>query len=320
MGPKTTVSLDASCSSFVSSFQWQLTPPSTSTATVIGSNTARASFQVDTHGNYDVNLRVTGLGGETSDAPLFGVVNNNIPAGRAVPSQAVDLNVLTAIDVLSGSTLGDPPTVINAVTAMGVGLAATPNATTQQIEVTASNITGGSVTYSIRDEDNDVSADVTFPVTVNASISIGSMSGSVQVNSTNQPLNLPVVSAQGQPFRIELWNGAAWVASGPVATSLPSRGGLRAVRSHSTHALEPPVPFSTRHRARPSRRPARHRILSGIAHASLRIRLAVRTRSDVHRPDHGGDELQHRGLDTSEQPRDLPWRGQNGCTIDGASI
>ena len=226
LGPKTTVSLDASCSSFVRSYQWQLTPPATSTATIVGSNTARASFQVDTHGNYDVNLHVTGLGDETSDAPLFGVVNNLLPIGRAVPSQAVDINVPTAIDVLTGSTLGDPPTVIDAVSATGAGLTATLNAATQRVDVTASNIIGGTVTYSIRDEDNDVSADVTFPVTVNASISLDTTSSaSVPVNSSNRTLNLPTVAAQSQPFRIELWNGVAWVASGAVTTSLPARGG-----------------------------------------------------------------------------------------------
>ena len=225
LGEKTTVTLDASCSSFVRSYQWALTPPTLSTSTVIGSNTTRASFQVDTHGNYDVNLHVTGLGNETSDAPLFGVVKNNIPVGRVVPTQAIDLGTLTPINVLSGSNLGDPPTVINSVTPMGAGLTATLNAATQRVDVTATSITGGTVTYSIRDEDSDVSANVTFNVTVNASISVGDGSEDVQVNSSNNILTLPAVAAQGQPFRIELWDGGAWVASGSVFTALPSRGG-----------------------------------------------------------------------------------------------
>jgi mono/diheme cytochrome c family protein len=201
------LTFSSECSNFASSFEWQLDRPGTSTATLTADQSIRTAFTPDKAGIYGLTLSVSDRTGAVTSLTKYGIVINQVPIAADL-SRTVDLSVPMAIDVLAAATnLGDEPTTVQIDGISGAGLSAVLEAS-QRIVVTASDVAGGTVNYSITDFDggpaNTDSGVIT--VTVAATITANDLpSESVNANTASNQIELTgLIAAQGQAVVVSI--------------------------------------------------------------------------------------------------------------------
>ncbi|HEU5136370.1 MAG TPA: hypothetical protein VFU13_14570 [Steroidobacteraceae bacterium] len=210
------VAVDAACSAFANSYNWQLTVPNGSGARLAANGSTRSAFTPDRVGNYDLTLQVTGPQGDSATLTRFAFVENLVPVAADLTA-SIDLNATRTVDVLTPASLGDPPVTVS-IDSAPAGMSVSVDAS-QRIVVTPTTIQGGTVTYRITDVDGGVenSDTATIAVSVNASIAADNIPATFNANTSNNEIVLSSeVSAQFQPFTVILVGNGTTTAGGAV--------------------------------------------------------------------------------------------------------
>jgi len=211
------VPVNAACSTFANSLNWQLAVPSGSNTRLAVNGGTRSAFTPDRVGNYDLTLQVTGPQGDVATLTRYGFVENQVPTATDLV-RTIDLNAQSTVDVLAGAGLGDPPVSVS-IDSASPGLTVSIDAN-QRVLVTPTTLQGGTVTYRITDVDGGVenSDAATITVTVNASIAANDLLTTVSANSSNNPIVLNgSIAAQSQAVSVSLTGLGTTTAGGTVS-------------------------------------------------------------------------------------------------------
>ena len=181
-----TVTQSGSCSQFAGAYNWTLTRPAGSTASLVGASSVNASFVPDKAGNYDLTLSITSPSGlSQSSSSTFGVVPNLLPLAQTLtPASIFNVNLGTGtaidVDVLAlPNSQGDRPASV--MFANPVGLTFTQGAG-GLVSLTPTSSSNGSLGYTLTDVDGDAASGV-LQLTVQPAGSL------VAVDDTATPVN-----------------------------------------------------------------------------------------------------------------------------------
>ncbi len=211
------VPVDAGCSTFANSFNWQLSVPSGSSTRLAANGGTRSAFTPDRVGNYDLTLQINGPQGDIATLTRYGFVENRVPVAADL-ARTIDLNAELEVNVLAVAGLGDPPVAVS-IDGASPGLTVSVDAN-QRVLVTPTTLQGGTATYRITDVDGGVenSDTGTITVTVNATITANDFAEPVDANTTNNLIVLSsAIAAQSQPFTVSLVGNGTTPVGGTVA-------------------------------------------------------------------------------------------------------
>ena len=107
------VTVDAACSHFANSFDWQLAVPGGSGTRLAANGSTRSAFTPDRVGNYDLTLQVTGPQGDVATLTRYAFVENLVPVARRSRSHDRSQRGQRRWTCSPAASLGDPPVTVS---------------------------------------------------------------------------------------------------------------------------------------------------------------------------------------------------------------
>lgn len=188
----TAVQLSATNSLFAAEYQWTLSVPPGSAATLTSVSEALSSFVPDRAGTFTATLSTTNRTGESVSRDIQFIVENKLPA-LADQADAIAADETSVIDILSLITVGDGLRSLHQITGISNIIGGTAQQTASGIiTFTPSGSGSGSYRVTVADIDGDsVTATVNITISSLPLATLDAVNANVGTVSNARPLSIP---------------------------------------------------------------------------------------------------------------------------------